>query len=81
MPGTMTNMQTIRNSRIINPTIFKIEDTIILNKRIKMAQRIKTLWEDSMLYTGIEWSVSGLVGRSKSHALEKGESHHRHEEN
>lgn len=75
MPGTMTNMQTIRNPRRINPTIFKIEETIILNKKIKIAQRIKTLRGDSMLYTGTEWAVSAFVGGSKSHVLEKGEGH------
>lgn len=50
----MTNTQKIRTLGRINLTIFKIEETIIYNERIKIAQRTETLWGESMMDTGVE---------------------------
>lgn len=50
----MTNMQKIRTLGRINLTVFKIEETIIYNERIKIAQRTGILWGESKMEISVE---------------------------
>lgn len=62
VPGIITFNDAKRNLKRINATIFKIEEIIVFDERIKTAQRIGTLWGDTMLCIGVDmgsWSFSG----------------------
>lgn len=51
----------IRNLKIIKPTVFEMKELIRLNERMKICSNNRTVWGETMLYTGVGMRVTGSV--------------------